>query len=208
MRPWQRLPDMLWPGPQNEDTPMRVVLGALATMLLSTPAIAATTVIGNGFGRQCYEAAEFGKSSRAGLAACTSALASDDLSIGDRAATLVNRGIVQMQAKNQSAAIADYDAAIRLRPRTAEAYINKAIALMHLGGHDAEAVALLSDGLARHPSRPEIAYYTRGIANELIGDTRAAYEDFAQAVAIAPNWADAQAELARYQIVRRKTAAG
>lgn len=188
---------------------MRAGLGLVAVALLTAaPAIAATSIIGGGRGQDCYRAAEYGKSPRAGLAACTAALDDEALSRDDRAATFVNRGIVLMQAKNHLAALADYDAAIRLRPETAEAYVNKAIALLHLGGRDAEAVALLSEGIARNPSRPEIAFYTRGIANELIGATREAYEDFAQAVALAPNWADAQAELARFQIVRKKTATG
>ena len=188
---------------------MRVIPGFLvaAALIGATPALAATSIIGSSNGRNCYEAAEFGKSIRAGLEACNTALEQDALSSNDRAATLVNRGIVQMQAKNHTAAIADYDAAIRLRPATAEAYVNKAIALLHLGGHDAEAVALLSEGLSRNPARPEVAYYTRGIANELVGATREAYEDFAKAVELAPNWADPAAELARFQTVKKKTGA-
>ena len=179
----------------------------LAAMLATAaPVVAATSVIGGGYGKSCYEAAEFGKSFRAGVEACNTALSQEALTVTDRAATLVNRGIVQMQAKNHAAAIADYDAAIRLRPQTAEAYVNKGIALLHLGGRDAEAVALLTLGLERDPARPEIAYYTRGIANELIGATRNAYEDFARAVELAPNWADAIKELARFQLVRKKTA--
>ncbi len=175
-------------------------------VVAAEPALAATSVIGGGYGKSCYEAAEFGTSFRAGIEACNSALNDEALSVTDRAATFVNRGIVQMQAKNHSAAIADYDQAIRLRPQIAEAYVNKGIALLHLGGRDAEAVALLTLGLERNPARPEIAYYTRGIANEMIGATREAYEDFARAVEIAPNWADAVKELARFQLVKKKTA--
>lgn len=185
---------------------MRTAL--VLTVLAAGPAMAATSVIGGGYGRACYEAAEFNRSLRVGLEACNAALDREDLSYDDRAATYVNRGIVQMQAKNVTAAIADYDTAIHLRPQIGEAWVNKGIALLHLGGRDAEAVAMLSEGLARNPSRPEVAYYTRGIAHELVGATREAYEDFAKAVELAPTWADAAAELARFQVVFKKTAAG
>ncbi len=188
---------------------MRATFGfILAVAFTAAPAFAATSVLGNGFGKACYEAAESNRQYRDAIGVCNAALDEDALSAVDRAATFVNRGIILMQNKKLTAAIEDYDAAIKLRPGTAEAYVNKGIALLHLGGRDAEAVALLTEGLNHNPTRPEVAYYTRGIANELIGNTRAAYEDFAKAVELAPNWGEAAAELARFQTVKKKTAAG
>jgi tetratricopeptide (TPR) repeat protein len=188
---------------------MRYALIA-AALAVTAPlaAEAAVSVLGSGSARQCFEAAEAKATYRYAILACDEALSSEDLSIVDRAATFVNRGIVNMQSRNLTAAIADYDAAIKLRPETAEAYVNKGIALLHLGGRDAEAVKVLSEGLARNPRQPEVAYYTRGIANEMRGALREAYDDYAKAAELAPNWAEPQIELQRFQLKKAKTANG
>ena len=165
------------------------------------PAAGAVTVLGAGHGRLCFEAAELSRPYKNGMRDCTKALEDEALSLDDRAATLVNRGIVQMQAKNFTAAIADYDEAIRSRPATAEAYVNKGIALLHLGGRDAEAVAVLSEGLSRNPARPEIAYYSRGVAYEMVGDNRQAFEDYSKAAELAPEWTDPARELQRFKVL-------
>lgn len=165
------------------------------------PTAAAISVLGAGHGQLCYEAAAYNRPLNAALRDCGMALEDEALSANDRAATLVNRGIVQMQAKNFSAAIVDYDAAIRMRPETAEAYVNKGIALLHLGGRDAEAVAVLSEGLSRNPSRPEVAYYSRGVAYEMVGDNRQAFEDYSKAAELAPGWSDPATQLQRFKVL-------
>jgi tetratricopeptide (TPR) repeat protein len=105
-------------------------------------------------------------------------------------------------------AIMDFDAAIALQPEFAEAYVNKGIALVRLGNRDDEAVASLSQGIARNPLRPEIAYYQRAVANEGLGRVREAYEDYSRAAALAPEWADPAEQLQRFQTVRAKTMSG
>ena len=50
-------------------------------------------------------------------------------------------------------------------------------------------------------------FYSRGIAYELIGMTREAYEDYKSAVTLKPDWAEASAQLQRFSVVRRPTAA-
>lgn len=183
----------------------RLMLVALMTAVPAA-ANASISVIGGGLGRDCYRAAEAARGQRDGLETCDRALADEALSANDRAATLVNRGIVRMQARDLTGAILDFDAAIRTRPATAEAYVNKGIALIHLGGRDRDAVALLTLGLAKNPTRPEVAYYVRGIANEQLGATREAYEDYARAASLKPEWAEPAAQLARFSVVRKATA--
>lgn len=183
----------------------RLILAALVAAIPSVSS-AAISVIGGGLGRECYLAAEAGRGQRDGIDSCDRALEEEALATSDRAATLVNRGIVKMQAKDLSAAIEDFDDAIRTRPGTAEAYINKGIALIHLGGRDRDAVALLTQGLAKNPTRPEVAYYVRGIANEQLGATREAYEDYARAASLKPEWAEPAAQLSRFSVVRKATA--
>lgn len=188
---------------------IRVDLLVLVAMLTAMPALAApVSVVGAGRARECFDAAVQNRPLRASLRICDAALRDDTLAIGDRAATLVNRGIVRMQAGRLDTALADFEAAITLRPETAEAYVNKGIALLRSGNRDKEAVASLSEGIARNPARPEIAYYQRAVANEGLGRVREAYEDYSRAAALAPEWADPAEQLQRFQSVRRKTLTG
>lgn len=185
---------------------MKVLVLTVLALAVPATAQAAISVFGGGMGRECYLAAEMARGGRGGLEICDRALADEALSQNDRAATLVNRGIVRMQAKDLTAAIADFDTAIRARPETAEAYVNKGIALIHLGGRDRDAVELLTLGLAKNPTRPEVAYYVRGIANEQLGATREAFEDYSRAASLKPEWAEPAAQLARFSVVRKATA--
>ena len=188
-------------------------IAILAGLVAATAATAATSagevpIIGSRYARGCFEAAEQRRRAREALRICDSALLDQNLAAGDRAATLVNRGIVQMQARNITAAIADYDAAIAARPETAEAWVNKGIALLQLGDRDADAVEAISQGIARDPSRPEVAYYSRAMAYEQLGRAREAYEDYSRAAQLAPAWDEPAEQLQRFQVVRGKTASG
>lgn len=183
------------------------VLLVTAAFTAATAAPAAISILGSGQGRACFEAAAANRPLKPSVATCTAALENEAQSARDHAATLVNRGILYMQAQNIVAALMDYDAALEIMPGLAEAYVNKGIALVHLGGRDAEAVAQLTAGLDRKPAHPEVAYYTRAIAYEMTGATREAYEDYKQAAELAPGWAEPAAQLLRFQIIRKPTAA-
>ncbi len=181
-----------------------VILGFLA----SAPLAAGVMVTGNSHARGCFEAAEQKSDSRKGLRQCDSALRDDGLAPDDRVATLVNRGIVQMQARNPAAAIADYDAAIAARPDAAEAWVNKGLAYLAMGDHDAEAAQTLSEAIARNPARPAHAYFARANAYEGMGRLRDAYEDYARAAALEPGWDAPAVELERFKVVKGKTLQG
>ena len=132
---------------------------------------------------------------------CDRALKEEALGVRDRAATYVNRGILHMRARRIAVALADYDNAIKVKPDLAEAYVNKGIALVHAGGRDSEAVNAITQGLQLNPIRPEVAYYTRGVAHEMLGNARAAYDDYRQAAALKPEWAEPKAQLKRFSVV-------
>ncbi|MFQ3666684.1 MAG: hypothetical protein SNJ79_11765, partial [Sphingomonadaceae bacterium] len=112
------------------------------------------------------------------------------------------------QARDFDSALADYAAAIRLEPRLAEAHVNLGIALLYRGGADAEAVRSLTDGIALGPSRVEVAYYSRAVANEIMGNLRAAYEDYQAAAAARPGWEEPIEQLKRFSVERRPVKAG
>ncbi len=187
---------------------LRVTVAAAAALFVTSAAGAAVTTFGGGHGRACYEAAEMRRDARPSIQICTLALESEVLNRRDRAATLINRGIIHMRERNLASAIADYDAAIRSDSSIAEAYVNRGIALIHLGGRDREAIDNLSRGLAMNPLRPEIALYTRGVAYEMAGDLRQAYEDYTAAAALKPDWEDPVEQLKRFNVERRRTARG
>lgn len=183
-----------------------IVIALLAAVVPAAAwAQSAVTLAGSSRARACFEAAQQPRIPREAERTCDRALSEEGLTIADRAATLVNRGIVRMQAQKLAAALADYDAAIAARPETAEAYVNKGIALTK-AGRDAEAVQTLSEAIARNPERPEIAYYTRAMAQESLGRVREAYEDYSRAAQLAPAWAEPAEQLQRFKTIRRKTA--
>lgn len=188
------------------------VIGKIAVLgiyvLDALPAQAAISTLGGGLGRECYMAAELRREPRTGLGMCDRALAEENLSRRDRAATLVNRGIIYMQSRDLEQAIRDYRSALKTDPEMAEAHVNLGIALLHKGGNDREAIAALTRGLDMKPSRPEVAHYTRAVAHELLGNVREAYEDYLAAAALKPEWKEPVEQLKRFSVEKRETANG
>jgi tetratricopeptide (TPR) repeat protein len=187
---------------------IRLTLGA-ALIVSALPASAAVSILGGtSFGRDCYLAAELKREKKASLAACDQALETEALARRDRAATLVNRGIIYMQARDIETAIRDYRAAIALEPTLAEAHVNLGIALLHRGGQDQAAIEALTRAIEMKPDRPEVALYTRAVAYEMLGNVREAYEDYSAAAALAPDWKEPAEQLKRFSVERRKTSQG
>lgn len=184
-----------------------LVVAGIAT-LGAFPASAAVTIIGGGLARECFLAAEFRHERSMALDVCNRALVAEPLKRRDRAATLVNRGIIHMHARDIERAIADYDAALAIMPGLAEAHVNRGIALLHKGGADQDAVTALTRGLELKPSRPEVAYYTRAVAFEILGDARAAFEDYQAAAAARPGWEEPIEQLKRFSVQRVPSARG
>ncbi len=182
-----------------------IVIALGAASLLAQNAQAAVTVLGNGLAHTCYEAAEFGGSNTAdGIKACSDALEQMALPVRDRAATLVNRGIIYSRTGEPMMAISDYDKGIAMEPGLGEAYVDRGAALIVLTRYD-EAVQDLDKGIAMGANRPQIAYYDRGLAQEALGNVRAAYEDYKKATEIEPDFTLASSQLARFKVVHRHT---
>lgn len=177
------------------------IFGAGLGLLFVPQANAAVTVLGGGYALACYQAAEFKRPLRSGLVDCDMALKEEILPSRDRAATFVNRGILYMFERDFGKAIADYDSALTVDSQLAEAYVNKGIAVLHQGGNDGHAIELLSKGLSLDPARPEIAFYTRGVAHEMSGNASEAYHDYTRAAALKPDWENPRKELTRFKVV-------
>lgn len=177
-----------------------IVIAALLAAV-GSPAFGSVTVIGSSSARMCFEAADSQtRPTPVELRRCDDAFAEGTMSRHDTVATHVNRGILRLRRGDTGAAVADFDAAIALDPQQPEAYLNKGAALIRLND-PAEAHRLFTVALEHHTRRPEIAHFGRAIANEVLGNARAAYNDYRRASELDPDWDEPRAELRRFRIV-------
>jgi len=177
---------------------------AAAGLLVSLAggAQAAVQVIGPAAAEQCFDFAENGGDLQEGIARCSFAL-NFALSVTDRAATYVNRGVIQLGMHRFEQALADIDSGIALDPNLGDAYIDRGATLMALERYD-DALVDLNKGIGLGPHRPHIAYYDRAIIDERNGDIRAAYNDYKKALELEPNFAPAAGELKRFRVVHKQ----
>ena len=179
-----------------------ILLGAIASVAFAASANAAITVLGNGLAKSCYEAAEFGGEAHSGIITCTSALDDGTLSLRDRAATLINRGILRSRTDDAEGAIVDYDHGLKTDNTLAEGYVDRGAAYIALHRYQ-DALGDLNKGIDMGAREPQIAYYDRAIVNEALGNVRAAYEDYKKAVEIQPDFALAIDQLSRFRIIHK-----
>jgi tetratricopeptide (TPR) repeat protein len=153
--------------------------------------------------RACEQAARSGRSDDAAIAACDRAAAGDALRRDVRASILLNRGVMRLRRQEGRAALADFDAALAVRPTFAEAHLNRGAALAMLGEF-AAAVPAITTALSLGVRDPHKAYFNRGAAREALGDLRGALEDYSTAIEIRPDWGPAEAEIARFVRARHE----
>lgn len=182
---------------------------AAAALFASMPANAASVIsAGMKPAQECAVAAGqlnlTDRQMRAGMAACDAALA-DDLSRTARAGTLVNRGLVQVAAGNDAAAIADFNAGLAGDANLAAGYLNRGAAFLRAGQYDA-ARADFDRAIALNTPDMHVAYFNRAEAQEASGNLVAAYRDYRMAQELAPGFQPAQVELARFQVTPRRVA--
>ena len=177
-------------------------LALAASTIVACPASAGSVSIGNSTARDCYEAAIARSADRNSFYHCNLALDQEALTRQDRAATLVNRGVLYLRGHNYRSAGRDFDAALKADSNNAEAWLNLAIASLQQGG-GGETLPMIEKSLALNTARPALAYYSRSIAHERTGNIRGAYNDLRRAVELAPDWRAPAEDLKRYQVTRR-----
>jgi len=175
------------------------VFAAVAALAFAGQAQAATTVLGNGLASICSKAAIAGSDDPKALEICTMALETEAMNRRDRAGTFVNRGVLKMRRQDYAAARTDFNTATRLQPTMGEAFVNRGAALVGEKRY-VEALVDIDKGLALQPEEPEKAYYNRGLANEGLDDTKAAYFDYLKALELAPDWDIVKRELTRFTV--------
>jgi tetratricopeptide (TPR) repeat protein len=115
------------------------------------------------------------------------------------AAAYVNRSVIHLALAQYDAALADSDAAIRVKADIVQAHLNRGIALS-AEKHNKEAGQAFTDALALNPSHPEIVYFDRAMAREDDGDMKGAYLDYRKAAQLAPTWDTPKQQLARFTV--------
>ncbi len=178
------------------------VLIAAAVLMAPLPALASITVLGSSAARSCYNAAETKLTPRlADFRVCDTALRDSATPHEDIVATHVNRGILYLRRGDVDAAMRDFDRAMQLDPDEPEAYLNRGSALLKRE-QTQNAVGMFNQALEKNTTRPELAYYARGVAHELLGNLRGAYQDYTRASQLAPQWEEPRMELARFRVTR------
>jgi tetratricopeptide (TPR) repeat protein len=172
----------------------RMIMLVCMTVLASAGAQAQIVVSeGSGPGQDCYRHARFGFDPVAGVKACTLALG-QGLTAGDRAATYDNRGVILNQQGRSDEAASDFGHAIALRPDLGDPYINSGSVLIKKKSYE-EALVQINKGIALGASFPQIGYYDRALALELLGRYKEAYHDYKKALEIEPNFSLASERL-------------
>jgi tetratricopeptide (TPR) repeat protein len=178
------------------------ILSLSLPMVFSMQAHGAQTIIGSSAeGMQCYTTAKMISERKlrkiADIEPCNKALREGRLNKRDRAATLVNRGLINVVFGNFELAHDDYDEAVRVNPETIGiTHINRGNAYyMQQRHHDAldsytRAVEMNAD--PRH-----VAIHNQAMAYEKVGDLDAAEAGFLKALEMVPGWETAQVRLER-----------
>ncbi|MCP5146368.1 MAG: tetratricopeptide repeat protein [Gammaproteobacteria bacterium] len=155
-------------------------------------------VLGTSFGEVCYQHAIARDGSRGALEDCNTALDDVTLIEPDKAATLINRGIIRNLRGDTAGALEDFNAAARFEPAASEAMAN--IGAMHISSRQwRDALNALDRALGGTLTLPQRAHFNRAVAREELGDLRGAFEDYAEASRLDPAWEAPQLELQRFR---------
>jgi tetratricopeptide (TPR) repeat protein len=181
----------------------RLAFAALITALTvsSTTVFAdAIVVMGEGPERACYASAKTGMDLIAGVGHCNMAL-NNPLIVEDRVSTFVNRGVLLHKLNRVESAMADFDAALRIDPEQADAWLNRGVAKITLRQLD-DALVDIQKGIDLGPSEVAVAYYDRAIVYEQMKRIPEAYADYQRALKEAPNFTAAANALSRFRVTK------
>lgn len=149
--------------------------------LLAAPLPAVADAIGDN--NICYE--KFATADYKGaIRYCTSAIDSGELSDPDLIAALINRGVAYKTTEQYELAIGDYTRALRLAPKDALLYQNRANALRAMGDYDA-ALNDIQKSIDLDPKSAG-AWYVRGAIAEDRGDPSGARKYYMTALSLEP----------------------
>jgi tetratricopeptide (TPR) repeat protein len=177
-------------------------LAIVTAAVAAGPAAASVMTVGGGYAESCDAAAESRYVTKQNLDECNLALSEEAMPVQDRIATLVNRGILYLRRNDVNLAEADFDAALKINPSEAEAWLNKAIVHARFG-NSVDALPHITKAFETGTRKPALAYFVRAMAYEDSGNLRAAYADLQRAHQLDPNWSEPTIELKRFKVSQR-----
>lgn len=124
---------------------------------------------------------------------CTTFIRKGSLQTAMLSMAYTNRGIAQGNLGRTVKAIADFDEAIRLDPRSPLAVYNRGNAYLDLNKLDL-ALADYSSAIANDPDFA-LAYYNRGVVLEIKGERAACIADYRKALDLDPGLEQAEQRL-------------
>lgn len=174
--------------------------GLCALLFSGLLAAQSVTILGDsGDARECYFAAQIAvqmqSASRSEVETCNNAL-QQNLHLRDRAATLINRGILHVALEEYQKAIDDYATAERLYPEFGAIHVNRGNLFFMSQAYDG-AIVEYNKALAMGLRQESVAYLNRGMAYEKLGRLLEAKTDYQQAIELSPEWHVAQSKLDR-----------
>ena len=174
---------------------------ALTTLLLTlgTAQADGLVVTGNPDASECYRATMLpDMAAEAAITSCNIALNTRRIGRRQRASVLVNRGILYNHMGEFSAALEDFEAALKLIANFPEAYINRGNAYFYTG-QVGRAIADYNRALQRRSAKRHTAYFNRGLANEFQKQPELAFADFVRANELKPDWNLAAGRVEHYR---------
>lgn len=162
------------------------------------------------YAQQCAQAADQAESDQqlpltgsnlriSAIEVCTRAIQSWDGNAAGIAESFNNRGVLYFARQDYQRAVTDFQSAIAKNSALGQAYLNLGYALAALERWQQSAEAL-TKGTGLIGGEQARAYFTRGIANEELGNVRQAYEDYLKASELDEEWAEPREELARFSV--------
>src|SRR5438309_3763785 len=102
---------------------LALAAGTTILVLAASSASAAVISLGGPLSKNCYEAALARDNRDQAIEGCSRSLDQEALMPHDRAATLVNRGILYMARNNGAAADSDFDGALAMDKSLSDAWL-------------------------------------------------------------------------------------
>jgi len=175
-------------------------LAALFVFAMPSTTSAQVFVGGGGAAHQCYLSAKLGNPGRIGaIRKCEEALDNININHKNKAATHTNLGVLLMRKGENEKAQTHYKHAIKLRPKTAETYINYGASLIYTGEYQ-DAITALNKAIDFGTEKMPEALFNRAMAYDRQQNYKSAYKDLKQALVLRPEWPIAQRAIENYTV--------
>ncbi len=174
------------------------LIASCAALPIQAHASSVTVYGSNADAHSCYKAALAERATRQNIDACSDALASADLFKRDRAAVLVNRGILHKLDDNIEGAWFDYKAALKINPKLPEALANRGN-LYFLAGYFDKAMEDYDNAMAYGIKNQGPVRLNRAMALGWMGQDAQARAGFDDVIERYPKWQLAKDNYQRYK---------